>query len=274
MSNNTLAHLLCRYQHYYFYAILPLGRLAIYRQSMLFALGRKPYDDVIVRHRHWEVASLVGYYAWFTFLLYSMPTLSSRLMFFTVSHAIAALLNLQFTLNHWAMPAYKVCLWCRPSRRCKGGSGVFPGQALGFWEIVTRNVLKIKITLNRHFPLQIVIIPLISDLLQGINYTHADNGFVQTQLASTLDIDVPPWLDWFHGGLQFQIEHHLWPRMPGCHLRKAQAHLRRFCAQHGLQHHRKGFVAANRAVLDRLYHTAKCTKGVSEIILDVLFPMA
>jgi delta8-fatty-acid desaturase len=31
------------------------------------------------------------------------------------------------------------------------------------------------------------------------------DGWVHTQLAGSIDIDCPPWLDWFHGGLQFQV---------------------------------------------------------------------
>ena len=44
--------------------------------------------------------------------------------------------------------------------------------------------------------------------------------WVEMQLSGTMDIDCPRWLDWFHGGLQFQTEHHLVPRMPRHKLRR------------------------------------------------------
>ena len=46
-----------------------------------------------------------------------------------------------------------------------------------------------------------------------------DDGFLVTQLKGSLDVDCPPWMDWFHGGLQFQVEHHLWPKIPRHNLR-------------------------------------------------------
>ncbi|WVZ12722.1 hypothetical protein V8G54_017252 [Vigna mungo] len=42
----------------------------------------------------------------------------------------------------------------------------------------------------------------------------------EKQTNGTLDANCYAWMDWFHGGLQFQVEHHLFPRLPRCHLRK------------------------------------------------------
>jgi fatty acid desaturase len=38
------------------------------------------------------------------------------------------------------------------------------------------------------------------------------------------------------GGLNYQIEHHLFPNMPRPNLRRAQPLVRAFCAQHGLDY--------------------------------------
>merc|ERR1711871_922689 len=53
-------------------------------------------------------------------------------------------------------------------------------------------------------------------------YTSDDNDWFKVQLATTMDVDCPQWMDWFHGGLQFQIEHHLFPRLPRHNLRECQ----------------------------------------------------
>lgn len=41
-----------------------------------------------------------------------------------------------------------------------------------------------------------------------------DIDYFRHQLASSLNIDSNWLTHWFHGGLQFQIEHHLFPRIP------------------------------------------------------------
>jgi len=46
--------------------------------------------------------------------------------------------------------------------------------------------------------------------------------------AHTMDVDCPPWLDFLHGGLQFQAVHHLFPRVPRHNLRALQVLVRNF----------------------------------------------
>lgn len=63
------------------------------------------------------------------------------------------------------------------------------------------------------------------------------------------DIDCPTWMDWFHGGLQFQTEHHLVPRMPRHKLRKFRSEVvKPFCEAHGLTHDAPSFWEANAQV--------------------------
>lgn len=47
-----------------------------------------------------------------------------------------------------------------------------------------------------------------------------------------MNIDCPKYMDWFHGGLQFQVEHHLWPRLPRHNLRRARDLVKAFCTEH------------------------------------------
>ena len=51
----------------------------------------------------------------------------------------------------------------------------------------------------------------------------------------------PVWLDWFHGGLQFQIEHHLFPGLPRHNLRKASLLVHPLCRDLGLHYHSPSF---------------------------------
>ena len=121
-------------------------------------------------------------------------------------------------------------------------------------------ILHIQITLS-HFSMP---------TYNGVTYDDVDNGYVRTQLKTSLDIDCPYWMDWFHGGLQFQVVHHLWPRIPRHNLRQAQDILISFCKEHDLTYHRMGFFKANISVISRLKETSMSTKSFSDIFSDSL----
>ena len=100
--------------------------------------------------------------------------------------------------------------------------------------------------------------------LSHFTMSTADLGvhesFPQKMLRTTMDVDCPPWLDFIHGGLQFQAIHHLWPRMPRHNLRKAQKLVKEFCADVGIPYTIYGFVDGNKEVLGRLGEVAKQAK--------------
>ncbi len=87
-------------------------------------------------------------------------------------------------------------------------------------------------------------------------YTSDENDWFRLQLATTMDVDCPEWLDWFHGGLQFQIEHHLFPRVPRHNLREVQKLVKAFCKKEGLHFHEVSFLQGNAEVIAGLYQTA------------------
>merc|ERR1719174_208303 len=80
----------------------------------------------------------------------------------------------------------------------------------------------------------------------------SSESFPQRQLRTTMDIACPPWLDWLHGGLQFQAIHHLFPRVPRHNLRKVQVMVREFCADTDIPYSILGFMDGNRKVISRL----------------------
>ncbi|KAF5676613.1 delta-5 delta-6 fatty acid desaturase [Fusarium heterosporum] len=77
-------------------------------------------------------------------------------------------------------------------------------------------------------------------------------SFAQRQLRTTMDVDCPAWLDFIHGGLQFQAVHHLFPRVPRHNLRKVQFLIRDFCKDTGVPYSIYNFTDGNRKVLGRL----------------------
>ncbi|KAK2052864.1 fatty acid desaturase [Colletotrichum caudatum] len=92
-------------------------------------------------------------------------------------------------------------------------------------------------------------------------------SFPQKMLRTTMDIDCPSWLDFFHGGLQFQVVHHLYPRIPRHNLRETQRLVQEFCNDVGIPYALYGFVDGNKDVIGRLAEVsrqaailAKCQK--------------
>ncbi|KAK6200850.1 hypothetical protein LQW54_009433 [Pestalotiopsis sp. IQ-011] len=85
-------------------------------------------------------------------------------------------------------------------------------------------------------------------------------SFPQRQLRTTMDVDCPAWLDFIHGGLQFQAVHHLFPRVPRHNLRKAQAFVKEFCKETNIPYTIYNFTDGNKVVLSRLEQVAEQVK--------------
>jgi delta8-fatty-acid desaturase len=92
-------------------------------------------------------------------------------------------------------------------------------------------------------------------------------SFPQHQLRTTMDVDCPRWLDWFHGGLQFQAVHHLFPRVPRHNLRKGQELVREFARKSGVKYTCLTFVDCNKAVLARLEQVSDIVKNQDSSLL-------
>jgi delta8-fatty-acid desaturase len=86
---------------------------------------------------------------------------------------------------------------------------------------------------------------------------RADETFFELALRTTMDVDCPVWLDWFHGGLQFQTEHHLFPRLPRHNLRKVVPMVKELAAKHGIHYHSYTFTSANKFVLSAMSQVAQ-----------------
>jgi len=85
-------------------------------------------------------------------------------------------------------------------------------------------------------------------------------SFAQRQLRTTMDVDCPAWLDFIHGGLQFQAVHHLFPRVPRHNLRKLQVLVKEFCESTNIPYTLLGFVDGNTKVLGRLEEVGEQVK--------------
>ncbi|KAG6192319.1 hypothetical protein E4U24_004063 [Claviceps purpurea] len=121
------------------------------------------------------------------------------------------------------------------------------------WRTLPTWTLRVAFVLVSH----IVTMPLhVQITLSHWGMSHSDLGeeesFPQRQLRTTMDVDCPAWLDFIHGGLQFQAVHHLFPRVPRHNLRKVQDMVKEFCADTGIPYSILTFVDGNKKVLNRM----------------------
>ena len=84
--------------------------------------------------------------------------------------------------------------------------------------------------------------------------TEADQGdHLRTQVLTSRNVRGGPVVDVLLGGLNYQIEHHLFPNMPRHNLRAAQAHVRAFCAGAGVAYTETGLLESYRRSLAHLH---------------------
>lgn len=194
-------------QHILFFPIMAVARYFMYVQSYILVLDY----SVVVYYRYCELAALLGYAAWVSYLLSTVPTWGLRFVVMMISHAVVGILHIQITLSHFAMPAYR-----------------------------------------------------------GTGYMENDNDhFIKVQLQTTLDLGCDPWLDWFHGGLQFQAVHHLFPLLPRHSLRMVrEKYLLPFFKKHDLNYTTETFFDSIGIVYKKMAEQARFVRNGGTIPLS------
>src|SRR3569833_838539 len=59
-------------------------------------------------------------------------------------------------------------------------------------------------------------------------------SYLEQQVTTSRNISNPRLLDFYYGGLNSQIEHHLYPRVPHNRYRRMRAVVREFCGERGI----------------------------------------
>ncbi|MFF7203632.1 fatty acid desaturase family protein [Streptomyces sp. NPDC008141] len=78
-------------------------------------------------------------------------------------------------------------------------------------------------------------------------------GHLHRQVLTSRNVRGNPATDWFLGGLNYQIEHHLFPSMPRPHLKLAQPLVRAHCRSLGLPYTETGLVESYRQALNHMH---------------------
>ena len=78
-------------------------------------------------------------------------------------------------------------------------------------------------------------------------------GFLRQQVITSRNVNGNPAIDFIYGGLNYQIEHHLFPNMPRNNLRKAQPLVREFCRARSIPYHETGMMQSQREILGYMH---------------------
>lgn len=106
-------------------------------------------------------------------------------------------------------------------------------------------------------------------MLSHFSMSTADLGptesFADRQLRTTTDVICPESIGWIHGGLQLQVTHHLFPRLPRHNLKAASLLVKEFAAEQGLVYAEFGWISGNQDVLGVLKSVADQVKIIGTV---------
>ncbi len=127
----------------------------------------------------------------------------------------------------------------------------FVFYALGFW----RGVLFITIS---HAAVGLYLGMVFATNHKGmpILTTRTRGDFLNHQIMTGRNVKGGFIIDFFYGGLNYQIEHHLFPNLPRNRLREAREIVRAFCLANSLSYHETGPLRSYAEVLSHLHNVS------------------
>ncbi|TFK41230.1 delta 8-sphingoloid desaturase protein [Crucibulum laeve] len=116
----------------------------------------------------------------------------------------------------------------------------------------------------------VVTSPLhVQIVLSHFTMSTADLGptesFPHRQMRTTTDVICPETIGFIHGGLQLQVTHHLFPRLPRHNLKEASALVKEFAKEQGLTYAEFGFADGNQEVIGVLRGVAEQVKLMGKV---------
>jgi fatty acid desaturase len=88
---------------------------------------------------------------------------------------------------------------------------------------------------------------------KGMPHPTGDEDFLRKQVLTSRNVRGGMLVEVGLGGLNYQIEHHLFPAMPTPNLRKAQPMVERYCAEVGVSYEATGLMESYRLALAHLH---------------------
>ena len=93
---------------------------------------------------------------------------------------------------------------------------------------------------------------------------ESDLDFVRRQVTTTRNVAPHPVTDFVLGGLNYQIEHHLFPSMPRNRLREARELIRPFCEARGIEYRETGLWSSYAEILRFMHRIGAPLRRVHE----------
>jgi fatty acid desaturase len=88
---------------------------------------------------------------------------------------------------------------------------------------------------------------------KGMPHPTGNEDYLRKQVVTSRNVRGGWFVDVALGGLNYQIEHHLFPGMPSVNLRKAQPIVQEYCAQIGVPYEQTGLIESYRQALRHLH---------------------
>ena len=88
--------------------------------------------------------------------------------------------------------------------------------------------------------------------------------FVRTQVLTTRNVKPNFLVDFLYGGLNYQIEHHLFSMMPRNRLKKARPIVMEFCQQRGIPYYETGTLRSYREILSHMHQVTSILRSGSK----------
>jgi len=90
--------------------------------------------------------------------------------------------------------------------------------------------------------------------------------FLERQVLTARNVSSHPFIDFWYGGLNYQIEHHLFPSMPRNNLKEAQKVIKLFCQKHEITYHETGMFQSYREILQFLHEIGTPLRQYSKVM--------
>ncbi len=90
---------------------------------------------------------------------------------------------------------------------------------------------------------------------KGMPILESDHklDYLHMQVITARNITAHPITDFIYGGLNYQIEHHLFPSLPRNKLREAQEVIKSFCQKHSISYHETSVLQSYREILGHFH---------------------
>jgi fatty acid desaturase len=91
--------------------------------------------------------------------------------------------------------------------------------------------------------------------------------FLHQQVLSSRNVKAHPFTDFWYGGLNYQIEHHLFPTIPRNKLGETQRIVKAFCQEYCISYHETGFFRSYQEIFEYLHQVSAPLreKGAHEV---------